>query len=78
MNILREIHAVQQLCNNYKTVKSQPGMYCSVWKANVGPQTTSCSLQFRQIAFQCEGHMRGNSKVMAEHLGSVLVSYVFL
>jgi hypothetical protein len=27
MNILRETHAVQQLCNNYTTVSSHPGMY---------------------------------------------------
>ena len=50
--------------------------FCSVWKAIAGPRTTSCSLQFRQIAFQCEGHMRGNSRVMAEHLGSARVTYV--
>ena len=71
-----------QSCNKFlpKNISraSDIGKACSVWKAIAGPRTTSCSLQFRQIVFQCEGHMRGNIRVMTEHLGSVLVSYVFL
>ena len=54
----------------------KPRRGCSVWEIIAGPLTTSYSLQFRQIAFQCEGHIKGNSRFMVEHLGSALVAYV--